>query len=163
MNNIFNGFWDDLEALKNDLPDEGIETFDFMQNEPTYDYKEYVNYLSPFDFLHGFCNVFAQYLNEKYGYEIEYIKEFGSLVHAYCIYKGCFIDVRGIHTDYDEFMKEFTLNGLWDNDDDTYTYQCKKMPDSFRNDEDAYKIAKKIDTYYGYYSPKAIDKILNIA
>lgn len=163
MDYIYNGFWSELKALQNDSPDENVETFDFMENEPKYDYKEHVNYLSPFDFLHGFCNVFAQYLNEKYGYEIEYVKECGGLVHAYCVYKDCYIDIRGIHNDYDEFMNEFTVNGLWSNDDDTYTFQCNEMPKSFRDDENAYKVAAKIDSYYNYYSPQVIDKVLKAA
>ena len=63
-------------------------------------------------FLHGICHVFAYALHLKYGYQILELKnETGSMVHWCCIskYKGkkVYIDVRGITSDYNEFIDEF--------------------------------------------------------
>lgn len=68
--------------------------------------------ISAYDFLHGCCNEFAYMLNEKYGYPVFEIKgEEGNLIHSFARVdtdsKHYFIDVRGITTDYSEFISEF--------------------------------------------------------
>ena len=63
-------------------------------------------------FLHGFCHIFAYALHKKYGYKIfEFKNPSGTMIHWCCIkkYKGykLFIDVRGITSNYNEFLDEF--------------------------------------------------------
>lgn len=63
-------------------------------------------------FLHGMCHIFAYVLHKRFGYDILEIKNIsGSCIHWCCIanYKGkeIYIDVRGMTTDYQEFLQEF--------------------------------------------------------
>lgn len=101
------GFYNELDALKEDYPD---ADWGFLENTTISDEMK----LNAYDFLHGSCLNFAMVLHELYGYDIECIfsEEDSSLVHAYCkkqidevIY---FIDVRGITSDYVEFIDEFS-------------------------------------------------------
>ncbi len=67
---------------------------------------------NPYSFLHGHCDLFAKVLNQKFGYPILYAYgDNGCLAHAYCIVdvngKQCYVDVRGICSDWDEFISEF--------------------------------------------------------
>ena len=67
--------------------------------------------ISLFDFLHGYCDVFAYWLNKRYGYQVVTAYCGYQLIHAYCVdYIGStpvYIDIRGRHTDWDEFWEEF--------------------------------------------------------
>ena len=115
------GFYSDLEVLR----EEYEADFSFLQNEIS------SHGLTPYDFLHGSCDVFAYYLNKQYKYDVECIYERDDddnkrLIHAYCTEKlsdgsVAYIDVRGVTTDYDEFIAEFIDNGLFSNDDYSYT------------------------------------------
>ena len=56
--------------------------------------------------------MFAAYINEKYGYPVFQINDSeGKLVHCFGIVKDegkyYFVDVRGVTTDYSEFIEEF--------------------------------------------------------
>ena len=69
-------------------------------------------YYNAYLFLHGLCHVFAYVLHQKYGYDILELKNKSeSMVHWCCIttYKGqnIYIDIRGITSDFDEFIMEF--------------------------------------------------------
>lgn len=99
------GFYKELDSL---LEDYGDSDFGFLEN---------INMMceDPFgvyDFLHGYCNEFAYMLNEKYGYPIyEIVDHTGTLIHSFARLDQnnihYFIDVRGITTDYHEFISEF--------------------------------------------------------
>lgn len=97
------GYYKELETLKKDYPE---SDFGFLENE----YNE--GYLSAYDCLHGFCDVFSFKLSEMFkDYEVESLKNEDGLVHSYCKKtvdgKTFFIDIRGITDDYEEFVSEF--------------------------------------------------------
>lgn len=100
--------------------------FDFLEAESVIDendsyicinYSEtdekYLHELNPYDYLHGRCDTFAEFLYKRYDYPAYMIKnpDTDKLVH--CFNMVCFnntnyyIDIRGITTDYEEFMSEF--------------------------------------------------------
>ena len=110
------GFWDDFEQLKIDS--------DFVDWEYLRGQKDNVVgqwRFSPYDYLNGFCDAFAQALNERFGYDLEYIIERQylaqnaptRLIHAYCIKdvgdQVVYVDVRGQQTDFDQFLVPFGL------------------------------------------------------
>nr|WP_297765795.1 hypothetical protein [uncultured Butyrivibrio sp.] len=95
------GFWTDLDELQEEIPG---ANWGFLENECRTDI------ISPYNFLHGCCDVFAIILHQRYGYKLEYVECLG-LVHAYCVAehngKEYYIDVRGICSCYDAFIEEF--------------------------------------------------------
>ena len=128
-----------------------------------------VNRFNPHRFLHGDCNIFAQYLHKRYGYKVEAVfedcgdGEKPKLVHMYCKYEPepdytIYVDVRGKCNDFDLFMKEFYDSALWGNDDYTVIREYDEFPKDFRtSEEDQWRLeaAEKIDMGYGYYAPCA--------
>lgn len=106
-------------------------------------------------FLHGICHIFAYALQQRFGYDILEIKsKSGTTVHWCCssIYdqKVAYIDVRGITTDYDEFLLEFQPligeNPSKNKIVDSMDYEDEWEPAGL-------KFANKIITkYYEYYS-----------
>lgn len=110
------GFWSDLDDIRECSAEHGDITdpyelgFDFMVDE-----EKWGGLYSPFDFLHGCCDVFAKYLHERYGYHIEAIYgQYGEqLIHAYCVDVSgdtpIFLDIRGQTDNYEEFLDEFDL------------------------------------------------------
>lgn len=76
-------------------------------------------------YLHGECGVFALALHDRLGYPIEALLDdsngtvWNRLVHLYCPVKVLgqqgFADVRGITTDWNEFLKEYAeLSDSWE-------------------------------------------------
>lgn len=69
----------------------------------------------PYDasvFLHGFCDIFAELLSQKYGYSIKkLLDEEDELVHVFCTTdisgKRYYIDARGITDEPQDVMLEF--------------------------------------------------------
>ena len=188
-----------LRILEEDIPEEGYDPddfsefgFGFMENETDAfsdeDHERWADMLSkanksvdncmamsvvsrftPHCFLHGDCNIFAQYLHKKYGYRVEAVfedcgdGEKPKLVHMYCKYEPepgykVYVDVRGKCNDFDLFMKEFYDNGLWGNDNYTVIREYDDIPEDCRTDEeDLWRLeaAEKTDAVYGYYDPYA--------
>lgn len=75
---------------------------------------------SAYDYLHGFCDIFAICLNDLFGYKIEWVIEDSIqeceyenpnpcdfLAHAYCVHSKYYLDVRGANTNGQEFFEEF--------------------------------------------------------
>ena len=159
---MHNGFYNELEEL---LKEDDDATFDFMDSEELGvdelrgSYKFTANY-----FLHGFCNVFAQVLNEIYGYPIECIyNEEGRLVHCFCVDETddgpIFIDARGKTTDYYELICEF------EDEIDYYGYypventqRYFELPHDLYTNGDCYiEFAKKlIANHSSYYRRESI-------
>lgn len=99
-----NGFYLDKESLIRELGEQ-ID-FGFLGNEPK------CKNFGPDDFLHGYCDIFACMLHDKYGYPIEkIIDEDGLLIHAYCVCKQynrtLYMDIRGATDNWEEFLEEF--------------------------------------------------------
>ena len=71
---------------------------------PNSEYK-----LSLYDFLHGFCNIFALRLHKQFGYKIVNVYSYEkSLIHSFCIdEEDNLIDIRGKTKDYNAFWGEF--------------------------------------------------------
>ena len=67
------------------------------------------NKLSLYDFLHGFCNIFALRLHKQFGYKIVNVYSYEkSLIHSFCIdEEDNLIDIRGKTKDYNAFWGEF--------------------------------------------------------
>lgn len=111
MNNLFY-----LERKQNTGDFEEDLGFNFMDSVEIIhpgpnEKRENINF---YEFLHGYCDVFAYRLREKFGYDIcfDYEDEDCSqLIHAYCTVtvgnKTYWIDCRGITDDYEEFIEEF--------------------------------------------------------
>ena len=65
------------------------------------------------DFIHGWCDAFAFYLHDEFGWDVEEIvDDSGLLVHAYCVRYDdddvpVFIDARGETTNFYDFVYEF--------------------------------------------------------
>lgn len=153
---MHNGFYSELDELLNEGED---ADFGFMENEVLgKDIKYDGRTFSAFNFLHGFCNVFAQILNEKYGYSVECIyNEAGRLVHCFCIDdsngKLVFIDVRGKTDDYFEFVSEFEDEVTCYGYPVENTKRFDKVPDDLLTDGEHYKefANNLIDDYSWYY------------
>lgn len=100
------GYWSDYLTARAGNPDTNWSDF-FYERPFGNPYAD----MSPDDFLHGHCNVFAMGLHKKFGYPIEAIMLGKNLVHAYCtaVVDGeyVFIDSRGCTTDYEMFVDEF--------------------------------------------------------
>lgn len=67
------------------------------------------NKLSLYNFLHGFCNIFALRLHKQFGYKIVNVYSYEkSLIHSFCIdEEDNLIDIRGKTKDYNAFWGEF--------------------------------------------------------
>ena len=145
-----NGFWLELDELRKENPEDDYD-FSFMEN---YTLKD--NKLNAFDFLHGFCNEFADYLHEKYGYSVEAVREYGNLIHMYCTAEidgeTHFIDIRGICDDWDEFMQEFTDAGLWENMDRTRYLEYEKVPRKHKLKKSNEELVRYFDEEFGCYA-----------
>lgn len=107
-NNFHTGFYENgIENIKKELLEikSSGDSVEILKN------SECV-YYSAEDFLHGICHIFAYALHQKFGYDILELKSnSGSTVHWCCIsnYNGkeIYIDVRGVTSDFDEFLFEF--------------------------------------------------------
>ena len=148
------GFWEDLESLWEEYPD---SEWGYLEGEIK------THNRTPYNFLHGECDIFARYLSDKYGYKMSALyEEPGQLIHAYCVNEingvTYYIDVRGIIDDWNEFIKEFYDNGLWCGDYSySYFLEDKELIDLLNHDEnnmsyrEAYKASAVIDDEYRYY------------
>ena len=71
-------------------------------------------YCNAHDFLMGSCELFALALSKKYGYQVYEIVQDDKMIHSFCIaiYKGVklYIDVRGITSNYKEFLLGVRIN-----------------------------------------------------
>ena len=118
---------------------------------------------TPYTFLHGDCNIFAQYLHETYGYDIEAVMFRGAggknlLIHMYCVDgSGAdteYIDIRGRCDDFSLLMAEY-CDWFDEDDEDVFIQRFSDMPEEFVvRKEDAWRkaVAKGIDNKYGFYS-----------
>lgn len=130
--------------------------------------KSIVGNYSAYNFLHGDCNIFAQYLNKEFGYKVGAVfqeDESGNkqLVHMFGIYHvdeyynaegyDIYIDVRGMCTNFEYFMKEFYDNGLYDPDDSVLEIY-NAVPEKYKTsaeDRWRYDFAEELNTVMGYY------------
>ncbi len=150
-------FWDELKSMQEEMPE---ATWGFLENE--------LNLFghNPYDFLHGNCDIFAEILHEKYGYELEYAECLG-LVHAYCVTEidgmTCYIDVRGICCDYEEFLddfKEFIFPNKFSRE------RLNDVPERYIHKDDIKReksTAKAIIERYNYYGPDKVQLLRNNA
>ncbi len=158
-----NGFWNELIDIRKSI--DPCADFSFLENEMTLmdGFKRYTVY----DFLHGSCVYFAQYLHDMYGYEMEHIlDDDGKLCHAYCKKqadngKTLFIDVRGAIDDFNMFMEEFedfVTPGEWDQEE--WKAHVKQGNYSVKEEllEGYEKLPKLIDVKFQY-----CDKLERIA
>ena len=151
------GFWTDLEKMQKDTPE---ADWGFLENEL------FAYGVNLYDFLHGRCAYFAQYLHDTYGYKIVGLyEEPDQLIHAYCVEVidgiSYYIDVRGITDNWAEFIQEFYDTGCWCGD---YSYSYYLTDNDVVSKEDAegikkespynnpYKAAAVIDDKYKYYN-----------
>ena len=125
-----------IKSSNPEITEEGIEVY--------YD-AEY--------FLHGLCHIFAYALHKKFNYDIyELRSEADSIIHWYCIYEyngnTVYIDVRGITTNYEEFLSEFkSYNNIKNNkvlNLTEYDYEWKEK----KQIEFANEIITKYTDYY---------------
>lgn len=168
-----NGFWNRYEKIKKKARGEEKEAvsfaflkgFTFPVTMYAADYKEAAEFTA-YDFLHGDCTVFAQYLSEKYGYNIVADFEWGEdmkepwLIHMYCTHRDrdgntVYVDVRGKCTDYHEFMDEFFRDGFYGNRERMFREEHTETPDRYRVDKDNWKYlnARVLDAAGGCYAP----------
>lgn len=107
---MHNGFYLELDGLKEDDDD---ASFGFLENIGSeYNIRSDGFLITAYDYLHGYCDLFAYALHERYGlplYEIRDDKN--DLVHCFAIAETSsgkmFVDVRGATTDYFEFIEDF--------------------------------------------------------
>ena len=112
---IYTNYYEELISLNLD-ESEPITDFNFMEGSPIFgpngsNWQQPKN-LNPYDFLHGYCHIFALALHNQFHYPIYVIKNSNNeIVHFYCkdIFKDkpIYIDVRGITNDFDTFANEF--------------------------------------------------------
>ncbi len=146
------GFWTEFDEILEDLPN---AEWGYLESELK------TNGLTPYDFLHGLCNYFAQYLHDIYGYKMAGLyEEPDQMIHAYCTKEidgvTYYIDVRGITDDWNEFIKEFYESGTWSGDYDYSYFLTGDQVNERDNIEEmrkgkAYEAAQMIDREYGYY------------
>ncbi len=159
-----NGFYKELDEIRKEDPElyNGVYDFSFMENcegidgEGFNDVDEEGIRFNAFDFLHGYCNEFADFLHKKYGYQVEAVKEDGELVHMYCTAdisgKKHYIDIRGITDSWEEFMEEFYNAGLWGNDDRSKYIKYQEVPKKYRCASKKRKmLMENLDMDYDYY------------
>ena len=150
-NHFHKGFYEnDVESIKTQLGKiKSINSAEIFKNGDCVYYEANI-------FLHGICHIFAYVLHQKFGYDILEVKnKSGSMIHWCCITKHngrkLYIDVRGMTTDYDEFLSEFQP--------DIGLKPLKNKIINLENYEDEWKetdqlqFASEIITkYYSYYS-----------
>lgn len=84
-----------------------VDGYDFLDEE----FKAYG--YTPYNFLHGNCDVFSAYLCSEYGYPVfNILSSNGRLIHSFCDGgtkngRRVFIDVRGKTNSFQEFIDEF--------------------------------------------------------
>lgn len=144
-------FWDELRSLREEFPE---ASWGYLENE----YSLFG--LSPYDFLHGSCDIFAEVLHEKYGYTLEYAECLG-LLHAYCVKEldghTYYIDVRGICSDYDEFLEDFKEYFI---EKKFSIARLDSIPERYIHSDNICRersAAKAIIEYYNYYGPDKIE------
>lgn len=111
------GFYEELDDLRVDDSD---ADFGFLENISNNEYIEFVlafgetkkYLLSAYDFLHGYCDIFAKRIHDQFSLPMYAIySESGDMVHCFCKInadgRDYYIDVRGITDDYTEFISEF--------------------------------------------------------
>lgn len=65
-------------------------------------------------FLHGICGVFALAIHEQFGYDIEILLDAydpnlpNEIIHIYNTTEEKFMDIRGLFSNKDEFLNEFS-------------------------------------------------------
>ncbi len=147
---MHNGYYEELDYLKKETEDEDfpVDDFEFMCGNSFYLWdedlidnlakqypkeKNYIENYTPYEFLHGSCNVFAKALSDIKGLSVsaiyepdedaEGIEDYPSkyhLVHMYCTTEdGLYVDIRGVTDSWEEFIKEFIDSGLMLNNEDT--------------------------------------------
>lgn len=110
-NYIHKGYYAKRHILcEYELKKVGVDLFPQLEID---DPNERCPYTDASDFLMGSCQLFAIELNEKYGYPIYEINLNGQLIHCFCKVQEndttYYIDVRGITTDFTEFMSEVNV------------------------------------------------------
>jgi hypothetical protein len=110
MNNLF---YKEKEQNREDFGED--LGFDFLDSVEMQGKDNSVRNVNIMKYLHGYCDVFAYRLHEKYGYDIQLDYEDEQctrLIHAYCVIevdgRTLYIDCRGICDDFDTFIEEFT-------------------------------------------------------
>ena len=148
------GFWEDRESFLEDYPDTG---WNYLEDE----FKTHNR--TPYNFLHGECDIFARYLSDKYGYMMSALyEEPNQLIHAYCTNEVngvvYYIDVRGITDNWEEFIREFYDTGIWCGDYSySYFLEGKELDEVLNHNRiemsflEAYKASAAIDGEYRYY------------
>ncbi len=157
------GFWNEIDNLRQNNPDISWDYLEAFNNAAIPDLK-----FGPYNFLHGLCDVFAQALNEIYGYPIEYVFErkdndqyynyTPNLMHAYCVINhngtSLYVDIRGITDNKNEMLEEFELSEDDIDGDYIYTYRSNQptAPFAFASNA-AYLIEAKqlINLHTDYY------------
>ena len=149
------GFYDDLDDIReclleqNDISDPLELDFAFLENE------QGTMGLSPYDFLHGSCDVFARYLHDTYGYRVESLYKHGYLIHSYCVAtvngKPVYIDIRGTTDDLKEFWREFKYEpeDFWFDENSEFLI-TDSLPD-YTGSMHFYEAARWMDEYYKYW------------
>lgn len=146
-----NGFYLIHDRLQAESPSEQID-FDFLEKISIG--KD--NHQNLYDFLHGYCDIFAICLHQRYNYPIEAVfTDDGKLVHCYCLKSTTnvdgtkqrnFLDIRGKTSSHEEFLSEFED---WV-DIDSFPFQNSKHNLS---EEDLRK----------YHSPDVLEEILSFS
>ena len=152
-------FWNDFDILEKETdPDDYVDWwFLVSENGAEAELKEPLKEanMTLYDFLHGECTIFAQYLKNTYGYTCEAVFEYGRLVHMYCMDDdGNYLDIRGKCDDWDKFMQDFYDLGMYDNADSVRFKTYKRVPGKYSDrtkDKRFLKLCKKIDKAYGYW------------
>lgn len=109
--------------------------------------------LSLYDFLHGFCHIFALRLHKQFGYKIVNVYSYErSLIHSFCIdEEDNLIDVRGKTKDYNAFWGEFEDwidTDYWE--ENPSDNEMPVLENSF--DKKVYRYTKYVvDKYFDYF------------
>lgn len=156
MSKTYIGFYEELQKLQHDYPDDGYEDFEFLNDEIHIDNKK----INIYDYLHGLCDYFAISLIKQFNYEMQAIyNENNELVHAYCTHKNkqndmYFIDVRGCTTDFQTFISEFEDFITISEDEPIDIRQLEPTPLHQKHPEYTNTATKIIQTYKNHYIPK---------
>ena len=146
------GFFKDAEELRAYLQG---NYFGFLETEQLFED------ITARDFLHGYCEYFACYLWDKYGWEIKKAYANGKLVHAFCVANQWLIDIRGGTKKPEEFWEEFRthLFSLTDsknyNELDIQSVSTKWAEQTLNKKDSAsialFEAAKHIDEKYNFW------------
>lgn len=144
---IHTGFYKERDSLIRDLNDPNID-FSFMENEFVM-----FNKLGIYNFIHGYCDVMAEYMSNTYGYEKKYlVSNKALLVHAWCEYdyngERMYIDARGSTNDINEMIEEFDCSSINDYLELGYEIVPEYYPGTISVNDSSYKAAKFFDKYY---------------